>query len=645
MEKRIFMPLVKIKNIVRNLEGDIPFLQPMYEAIVNALEAKATDISIVLREEKNTLLDDDKNYEKKIVGFDITDNGDGFTSENRKSFCEYLSDHKIKLGCKSVGRYTWLKVFKRVKIESFTKNEHVVINFSKDFDENEIRNVKEHKSSSSKTTISFFDVSREYDKKGFLADVNKVKESVEEHLLAKLYLLSKNGRKYQIKFHLNSDECEITNEDVLNLECKEFEVEDELEESRNKHKFCLHYNFTKNARSKQMWYCAHERAVSKFTDEVARFKNLPDGHGMLCLLTSEYLDERVNNERNSFFLKNEATIDSPISFCKINDCLRREIEEIVFNKYPNIKQANDKIIAECIEKNPHLAKHIENDQSIIKNKEDLVSNAMDGYLEEKKEVRNKFEELLSKHDLDSDEFYKTISQISDISARELAQYLVYRQQIIDALGNLNSEDNKKEKLLHNLFMKMGETSDINKEKCVHDSNIWLLDDKYMSYTQMFSDKQIKKIKEAIAEENAVDSGEKYEPDLAIFYSEINKKDVVVVEFKGIGTNPNAKGIAFTEISRNLGVICRSIEDINTMYGYIITKLDNDFRKLIESQPGVKKMFSANEEPVYYIYNDNLLDKNNNKKDGHIYILDTVILHSDAAARNKVFLDVIKRRTN
>jgi nitrogen fixation/metabolism regulation signal transduction histidine kinase len=84
------MPLVKIKNIVRNLEGDIPFLQPMYEAIVNALEAKATDISIALREEKNTLLDDDKNYEKKIIGFDITDNGDGFTPENRKSFCEYL---------------------------------------------------------------------------------------------------------------------------------------------------------------------------------------------------------------------------------------------------------------------------------------------------------------------------------------------------------------------------------------------------------------------------------------------------------------------------------------------------------------------------------------------------------------------------
>jgi hypothetical protein len=241
-----------------------------------------------------------------------------------------------------------------------------------------------------------------------------------------------------------------------------------------------------------------------------------------------------------------------------------------------------------------------------------------------------------------DEFCENILLVSDISARELAQYFVYRQQIIDTLGKLNTDDSEKEKFLHNLFMKMGEMSNTSEEKRTYDSNIWLLDDKYMSYTQMFSDKQIKKIKEAIAEENADDSGEKYEPDLAIFYSKTNKKDVVVVEFKGIGTKPNTKEAAFAEISRNLGVICRSIEDINTMYGYIITKLDDDFRKLIESQPGVKKIFSASEKPMYYIYNENLQDKNGDKKDGHIYILDTVLLHAGAAARNKMFLEMIKQ---
>jgi hypothetical protein len=129
--------------------------------------------------------------------------------------------------------------------------------------------------------------------------------------------------------------------------------------------------------------------------------------------------------------------------------------------------------------------------------------------------------------------------------------------------------------------------------------------------------------------------------LTIFYSKNDRKDVVVVEFKSIGAKSSEKSIAFAEISRNLGVICRSIENINTMYGYIITKLDDDFRKLIESQPGVKKMFSASEKPMYYIYNDNLFDGNNNKKDGHIYILDTELLCLDANARNKVFLDVIK----
>lgn len=636
-EKPLLMPTVKVKNIVRDPKGYIPFLQPVYEAIVNALETNASLITV-------DIFANNENFDckKKVTGFVVTDNGIGFTSENRASFCEYKSDYKIDLGCKGVGRYTWLKVFDEVKIESFTGKERVFLTFAKNFDEGEIKNIEEHISQEPKTCLSFLKVSKEYEKKRIAADVEKVKHEVEKYLLAKLFLLSRNKKKFEIRFNLDEKSSKITNENLLNLEEEIFEIEEEIGENKKKHKFRLYYNFAeKKGANCDMWYCANGRTVTNFHKDITSFSGLPDNYRMSCLLISEYFDERVNNERNAFICHGQSkpTIENPITFFSINASLKEKIDKIILKKYPEIEINNKKIIEECINENPHLTNFINEDPSLIKNKKHIVKNATSKYLKEKDNVRDKFVKLLEKRDLDSKEFYKVIYEISNISARELSQYFAYRQQIINALGELNSDFNKQEKLLHDLFMRRGDISGASNN--TYDTNIWLLDDKYMSYEQMFSDKQIKTIKEALAKENLNSEGERYEPDLAIFYSKNGRKDVVVVEFKSIGAKPGEKSIAFSEISRNLGVICKSIDGINVLYGYIITKLDEKFRSIIEMQPGVKKMFSANEKPLYYIYNENLRDKNGDKKDGHIYILDTELLWSDADARNKVFLDIIK----
>jgi hypothetical protein len=139
--------------------------------------------------------------------------------------------------------------------------------------------------------------------------------------------------------------------------------------------------------------------------------------------------------------------------------------------------------------------------------------------------------------------------------------------------------------------------------------------------QELGGEQIKEIKQFVAEENFRNGGRRYEPDLSIFCSKGDVKDVVAVEFKKNRAGFNEKNTSFTEISRNLNIICKSIADINVLYGYIIVKFDKNFQNIIEIQPGVKKIFDADKNPMYYIYNDNLCDKKGNKKDAHIYILD------------------------
>ncbi len=125
---------VKIKNILRQFNKKIPFLQPVYESIVNSLEAQATNIIVEFKEEDLLPLPDENGtiIEKKITGFKITDDGEGFNEKNLASFKDYLSDTKISLGCKGVGRFTWLKVFEDIKVESQING--ILVKF--DFNEN-----------------------------------------------------------------------------------------------------------------------------------------------------------------------------------------------------------------------------------------------------------------------------------------------------------------------------------------------------------------------------------------------------------------------------------------------------------------------------------------------------------------------------
>jgi hypothetical protein len=50
---------------------------------------------------------------KEII---VTDDGDGFNTKNYNAFKEYKTKNKIRIGCKGVGRLTWLKLFNKAEI-------------------------------------------------------------------------------------------------------------------------------------------------------------------------------------------------------------------------------------------------------------------------------------------------------------------------------------------------------------------------------------------------------------------------------------------------------------------------------------------------------------------------------------------------
>nr|MBP3724029.1 ATP-binding protein [Campylobacter sp.] len=107
---------VNLREAVKKLAyGNIDFFRPLYEAIINSIQAEADEINI----EVNHYSIDDK---KIISSYSVKDNGIGFTDENIESFLTLWTDKNSDKGALGSGRILCLKVFDNIIIESQTKN-------------------------------------------------------------------------------------------------------------------------------------------------------------------------------------------------------------------------------------------------------------------------------------------------------------------------------------------------------------------------------------------------------------------------------------------------------------------------------------------------------------------------------------------
>ncbi len=633
---------VTIKSILNNFKDDVSLMQTMYEAISNSLEANATQINLEIITNGQSKEELKLGLKPLIIGFKIIDNGEGFTDENITSFNEYMSPLKRKQGCKGIGHFTWLKVFNNIHIESYTSQQLVKFDFNLKYNPNNIH--KEPNNSVPKTSIIFSGLTQH--NKAKEADIDDIIQNIQEHLLIKLFLKKKNKETFNINVICGSLQKSIDNETVPDLEDETFTIQEQITNDKKNFLFKLYYAFFSNGKNKRdTFYCGNGRVVRRFLKSV-KVDYLPEKDSTIMLLTSDYFDGKVNDIRSDFTFNvsdNNPSVQNPIPFPDINEKLQQKIDEIIVNRYPSLQNDNEKVVEDCIKEYPYLAKYIKKDNSLIKIKKSIIENAEKMFLKEKEYVKNNFNKLLSSKNIDNEEYKKSIEKINEISARELAQYFMYRGEIIKALGNLQNQNEDEDKL-HILFMPKGNKS-VKDSKKYYDTNVWLLDDKYMAYSEIYSDVKIKSIKEAIANMNLKEYGVNKEPDLAIFYNTNNSpyKDLVVVEFKALNVGPDRKITAYTEINRNIKFIAGQSDNIRNIYGYVITKIDNEFQEYIESQAGIKTLFSNGSTPYYYLYNENIKDKNGIKKDCHIYFVSTETIYSDAKSRNDTFLDIIKNK--
>lgn len=305
---------INLKGRVKNF--DLPenkSLFPLFEAVVNSLQAIEErkklcpfEGSIIIKIEREETISNE--VLGRINNICITDNGIGFNENNYNSFLESDSDYKNEIGGKGVGRFSWLKAFKSVSVDScFEDNGHFYkrafeFSLSNDgVDDTVIETVAEHPS----TTIKLCSFIDNY-KKNAPLKLEEIAIKMIQHCF--VYFLSSDCPIVVLSDDQNSS---INLNDlfktkiILAEERETFAVENE--------KFCLTKLRVSGdiVREHKLYLCANNRLVE--TKDLSKSiidldKALGEGKKfwVLGIVTSPYLDNNVDMNRLSFSIPENA---------------------------------------------------------------------------------------------------------------------------------------------------------------------------------------------------------------------------------------------------------------------------------------------------------------------------------------------------
>jgi len=654
---------VNIGRAVKSI-GDVSFYQPLYEAIVNSFQANADVVKLSFSRGNDY-----------VVGYTIEDNGEGYTNGNIESYLELWSEHKIKMGALGSGRILCLKVFDNIltksqTIDHFDKNgknelaQYVEMDFNRDFEANTVEDVNPTKMPSDKSyTITEFkninaDYSSVYEKEKEPFNLDKIKENIFIKLLPMFIRFNREQKDFSISIN---DEIWLEHTNLKRqFEEHDFEEEsfiiskdlaiynkgyEDLEDKKD-FKFTLLYRIKEDKKNElEQFYGASDRFIKKFTKGV-RLENLPKNQSGIFCLTSPYFDDSVTDSRADFDInENNPSKKRPIVFTEIKDQLKKTLNEILLKKFPETEKEFTGRKEVVVEKFPHLSRYIKNIDSLTMSESDMLKQAEKEFHAEKKLAREEVEKFTKKikEDKNFDEkAYEEITRhFTQVGREQLADYIGYRQTIIDMLLEIHDETSKdmkrfNEKDIHDLFMPMSDTSDT---LFTYANNVWIFDDKFMSYNYAASDKTIAKIvKDVTGDDSLVPKHHKnQEPDLVMFYSnpEHEYKDILLIEFKRLNNVLSEKKKAITQLQDYPMYIRKNIDKVRSIFSYTIIDIDEPFREwLTDSQDFDEYAFGDDDDKVsaYYRYFD--------KVKSHVNIVSFSQILGDANKRNKVFLDIL-----
>lgn len=647
---------VNIVQAVRRIKGRPDFFRPLYESIINSIQAEADIIKISFQIEN--IEDEESDY--NIIGYDIWDNGHGFKDEDIDAFLTLYTDRNSDKGALGSGRILCLKVFENIEIVSQTKNigntkgKETKIDFNVNFNFNSIEEIdsKNKDSDISYTIVKYKNLKPEYKNKRFIP--NDIKENIFIELLPLFIEYNKNNKDLTI--YINNEKW--IDKNSINDKISEYSFEEEtfsLSCDNTQREFKLYYRICNDANKvNRQFYAAAYRKIKDFPNDT-KVNNLPDNPSIIFCLTSDYFKEIVDDSREDFVIsinQNNPTDEAPITIPAINTELKKILEGIIIKKFPNIKDDFNLKKDRIINENPYLTRYVKEIEDFTKNEDEIKKEAEKLFNNSSKKIKERVkkfsDDILQTRNFQKDRYIEITKEFTETGQEQLAHYFAYRQVIIEMLKNIyevNTNKDAKDKFdegeIHDLIMpKKTENYDSNSN--IVQNNFWLFDDKFMTFNFAASDSTMKKLRDALKNEKLDEIPQGYEedrPDILVLYSDDEKsdslKDVVIVELKkiGVGAYDKSKALDQLVIYANIfrKIMTSKIKDI---FVYSFFEFDAKIEELLRIRGYQPDILSANGHKLHYYYSYNA------PVGAYINVLSFESVIFTANRRNKLFLNIL-----
>ena len=517
------------------LFNKVNFIEPIIEAVINSIQANATNITITTKRKNKT---EAEYLANEIYQITIQDNGDGFTKARRDSFEVIAKTDKIKEKCRGIGRLSYIRVFKRIFIcSNFLDANNNIQNVRFFFNANftKIKSPRKQIANNITGTTIIFDKLIKLDiqnkdiglsSKALLNDIVRNKQA--ETFSSVIYTALIKTKKITIE--VDGDSFVIDNTNITWNKIK-FDIKNFGEISI---KYAFHnFNDNKLNDSDYIAYQVGDRAVKQIFPSQAKFEfaNDKSSLSLICFVSNEKLNEITNNNWRDFNLGRD-------KWNEINKAIQIKIYNDIIS--PNLQSdiAQTQKEQSLIE-NPHLKLILDKyDKSLFLNKSHAVEKA----------AREKEDILKDYFSSTTDKLFSE-ENINIIQQSALAELMITRFRTLEDAYNVCNAKNsngkyENEDKIHNLLMQKGTINGSN--------NLWLLDARWQYAKLISSDNTIKKtflenidIKKSFSEilqdkkiilrpeikaqlENKEFCNEfNKEPDIAIF----NDESVIIIELK------------------------------------------------------------------------------------------------------------------
>jgi hypothetical protein len=498
-------------------------LMPLFEAIINSIHAiaegkiKEGKITIKIHRDTHSLIDEKEKNLYPIVGFTIEDNGIGFTDKNFESFSISDSMYKHKIGGKGVGRFTWLKVFEKVEIDSVFKEGSQRKRRQFSFSINEIQNEQLEDVDDTEpclTKITFSKIVPKY-QKNCPKTIETIIRKIIEH-----FLIHFSITRVPIILVLDDEE----NSYDLN---EEFEKKIKLNFNRQHlpigtHRFTLrHFLLRAGTGDTQhnIHFCVHNRSVEvhdlKTQNSIFQKPFQDDKNNSFvysCFVSSKFFDEQIDQTRTKIDLIDKSELLDELSreaiLNKIGKCAEKYLENIL----KPIKEKNKKRVLDYIQEHPRYRPIIGSRPHWIEqlngnytNEElnielfKLLQKLESEVIQEGEKIQKAREQKTTTSlEEEKKQFNKYIEETNMIGQSKLAEYVIHRKAVINIIKNsLKISDDGTypyEDAIHDIIFPMGKTS--NTIRYEEQSNLWMIDDRLSFHYCLASDKNIpqKKLK-------------------------------------------------------------------------------------------------------------------------------------------------------